>query len=41
MARLVDVYAAGDILPEYRRTPIEQLLRVHNLGQNPGVYAAP
>ena len=39
MARLVEVYAAGDILPQYRGTPIERLLRVHNLGQTPGVMA--
>jgi carbonic anhydrase len=40
MVSLVDVYAAGDILPAYRGAPIERLLRVHNLGQTPGVHAS-
>jgi hypothetical protein len=40
MTTLVEVYAAGDILPAYRHTPIERLLRVHNLGQNPGALAS-
>jgi carbonic anhydrase len=40
MTRVAEVYAAGDILPQYKGGPIERLLRVQNLGQNPGVMAS-
>lgn len=33
MLSLVPVYSPGDILPIYRGTPVERLLRYHNLGE--------
>jgi len=33
MASLIPVLTANDILPAYRGTPIERLLRYHNLGE--------
>ena len=33
MASLVPVNTAGDILPKYRGTPVERMLRYHNLGE--------
>lgn len=33
MATLLPVHTPGDILPRYRGTPVERLLRYHNLGE--------
>ena len=33
MATLIDVASAEDVLPVYRDSPIERLLRYHNLGE--------
>ncbi|HWN17497.1 MAG TPA: hypothetical protein VNO19_01165 [Gemmatimonadales bacterium] len=34
MASLVPANSVGDILPRYRGTPVERLLRYHNLGES-------
>ncbi len=38
MDRLLPVNAADDILPDYRGTPVERLLKYHNLGAPFGSY---
>jgi carbonic anhydrase len=40
MAELIPVDSVDDILPAYRGTPVERLLRYHNLGE-PGPAALP
>jgi carbonic anhydrase len=35
MTSLIPVENAGDILPKYRGTPVERLLRYHNLAESP------
>ena len=41
MARILPVNYPGDILPEYRGTPVERLLEYHNLGRALGAARAP
>ena len=41
MPQIIAVKNHGDILPEYRQTPVELLLEYHNLGRATGAASAP
>src|SRR3954470_18507862 len=41
MAQIIPVNYLGDILPEYRDTPVGRLLEYHNLGRAVGSMAQP